>query len=159
MITQARLFEICHYNPDTGIFTGLVDRGRRYKAGMPFGKSEKKGYLQVSIDGTTYQLHRLAWLYVFGFIPKDQIDHKNGITNDNRVENLRLASRYRNAQNKIYRVGKSGARGVREVAPGRWKAQVISEGKIVLRAIFDSFEEANKAAKAARDESHGEYQR
>jgi hypothetical protein len=95
------------------MFTGIVDRGRKYKAGMPFGKLDRDGYLQVTIDARCYRVHRLAWVFIHGSHPSGTIDHKNGDKLDNRIENLRVATHSEQACNtKVKAISKSGVKGV-----------------------------------------------
>ena len=101
MITQTELKQQLHYNPDTGIFTRLVAKCRRFKAGDIAGCLSPNGYILIGINGKLYRAHRLAWLYVYGKFPKDQIDHINGIKSDNRIANLRESTHAENMQNEI----------------------------------------------------------
>lgn len=161
MITQERLKEICTYDPETGDFVGIVDRGRKYKAGMPFGKLDKDGYLQITIDARCYRVHRLAWLYIYGFHPPGMIDHKNTDKLDNRIDNLRIATASENACNISARViSKSGVKGVvYNKANRNWVAKVKHLGEVVLYGIFQTIEEAEIAAISARAKHHGEFAR
>ena len=80
MITQSELKNILHYNQDTGVFTWI-------KNSIVAGTVEKKGYIAIKINRKSYKAHRLAWLYIYGNFPKEQIDHLNGIKNDNCINN------------------------------------------------------------------------
>lgn len=161
MITIDRLREVCAYDPETGIFTGIIDRGKRYKAGMPFGKVAKKGYLQVSIDGTTYQLQRLAWLYFFGSLPDCQIDHINCTPSDNRIANLRPADHSEQECNKrLSTKNTSGIKGVSFRADrGMWKCAIIKNKKLVFCKHAKTLEEAASYMEKARSEHHGPFAR
>jgi len=97
-LTAERLREVVTYDPLTGIFRWRVTRGCA-KAGAVAGGPEKKGYLRISIDGRRFKAHRLAWLYVKGCWPVDQIDHENGRNADNRFDNLREANNPLNSAN------------------------------------------------------------
>src|SRR5229473_2986941 len=97
--TQKRLKEILYYAPDTGIFIWLVRTACRVHIGDTAGSINDGGYIKISICDVKYQAHRLAWLYMTGEWPEYQIDHRNGIRNDNRWKNLREATHSINTQN------------------------------------------------------------
>jgi len=100
MITVERLKELLNYNETTGAFTWKVTpKSYRVAVGDVAGGVHSKGYIHIKIDGVTRFAHRLAWLYVFGSLPKQQIDHINRIKTDNRISNLRDVSATENNRN------------------------------------------------------------
>ena len=99
-ITAEELRETLSYDPDTGDFRWKVRTSRRVKIGDVAGSLSKFGYTCVSINTKRYMAHRLAWLYITGSFPKDEIDHINGNRADNRISNLREASRRENMCNR-----------------------------------------------------------
>ena len=127
-MNQDRLRELLHYDPFTGVFTRRVNRGR-YKAGEVAG-TVHHGYVIIGVCRVKYMAHRLAWLYVHGVWPKDEIDHINGMSNDNRIENLREATHIINAQNqrKAQRINKVGFLGVSPYF-SKFLAQICANGK------------------------------
>jgi hypothetical protein len=94
-LTAERLREILGYDPETGLFTRLVRTGR-IRAGEVAGTAHSRGYRSIVIDGRVYLSHRLAWLYVHGEWPPEQIDHINRNRADNRLVNLRAAKQSQN---------------------------------------------------------------
>lgn len=100
VITAEQLRQIAMYQPDTGIFTWKITRSSVAQAGTEFGSWDLHGYKTVRINRKSYKLHRLAWLYVHGEMPKNDIDHINGIRHDNRICNLRDVTRKTNLENK-----------------------------------------------------------
>ena len=99
-ITQAELKRLLTYDPETGIFKWNVYRSDNARAGDIAGAMEKTGYVDISVNAKRYKAHRLAFLYMTGSWPKNQIDHKNKVRNDNKWLNLREASASENAQNR-----------------------------------------------------------
>lgn len=100
MITQKELKERLDYAPQTGIFTYKSTRGRA-RAGREAGciRKDTYNYRCIEINNKCYQAHRLAWLYVYGNFPDNEIDHINRIPLDNRIINLRDVKRGVNNRN------------------------------------------------------------
>jgi hypothetical protein len=97
MLTQERLKEIVEYDPDSGVFSAKKEkRTHKKKDSVGFMSG---GYLAAKIDGKTYFLHRLAFLYMTGSFPSDCVDHENRLRTDNRWSNLRPVSRAENRKN------------------------------------------------------------
>ena len=104
MLTQKQLKKILYYNQDTGFFVYKKDiyNLNKYliaKQGDIAGGINNRGYIQISVKNKLYSAHRLAWLYVYGNFPKQEIDHINHIRNDNRIKNLRDVSHKVNMNN------------------------------------------------------------
>lgn len=157
-LTQDRLREVLHYDPEMGTFTWLVDLGVRAKAGTPAARPGKAPYCRVTIDRQKYYAHHLAWLYVYGVMP-DMLDHKSLDTQDNRIENLRLADKRRNAANiPAHRDNACGVKGVYRVGD-RWRAMIKTGGKSVHIGYYDSAEEAGQAYLTAATAAFGEFAR
>lgn len=143
-LTQKRLKELFHYNPQTGIFTGRTQTGGRAKKGYVAGCIEIFGYLRITVDKISYKSHRLAWLYVHGYFPESDMDHINRDKADNRIKNLRVVSKQCNNRNTGNpKNNKSGVKGVHWITKGkRWhaKIRVMSEAKYL--GIYKDFDEA-----------------
>lgn len=89
-----------YFNYESGQLIWKVDRHSNKVKGRPFGRVEKKGYVSGRIDNGMYKAHRLIWIYFNGEIPYGlQIDHINGIKDDNKIENLRLVTHTQNRHN------------------------------------------------------------
>jgi len=131
MSTLERLRELLDYDPSTGTFTWLVSRGNAI-AGSIAGCVNGEGYWQIQIDGKRYYAHRLVWLHVHGVWPANQIDHINGVKDDNRLANLREATQSENKRNTgTYRNSTSGVKGVHFYkATGKYQAQSKLNGKL-----------------------------
>lgn len=94
------------YDHETGEFRWLKTTGRQI-AGSQGGTKQGNGYIQISIFGSKYLAHRLAWAMHYGVWPGLQIDHINHIRDDNRIENLREATNKENSRNVSVRRGSS----------------------------------------------------
>lgn len=107
MITQERLKELYNYDTKTGIFTRRIDTHKgRHKAGTVVGTPHNAGYLVLRIDGKLYLLHRLAFLYVHGYMPIE-LDHKDRCRTNNSIDNLREVDRSKNNCNHTKQKGTS----------------------------------------------------
>ncbi len=154
MITYERLRELIIYGPATGLFTWRVARARCIRPGDPAGFVTARGYVRVMIDGRTYQLHRLAFLYMEGRHPT-QIDHINGVRYDNRWVNLRECNGSQNQGNTgMQKNNKLGVKGISYKA-GKY---VASLGKKYL-GRHSTIEEAKAAYDKAALEHFGEFAR
>lgn len=157
--TQDRLKELLCYDPSTGVFIWKVDRGGMAKADTVAGTIPKGQYCIISIDSIVYPAHRLAWLYVHGEWPKDDIDHINNNRSDNRISNLREATRSQNLQNaSIMSNNTSGYKGVFWIKnKNRWSAQIKINGKRRRLGVFKTALDAHKAYCLAAKEGFGEF--
>ena len=122
------------------------------------GTKEKKGYLCVQIKGTRYKVHRLVWFMHKNYWPI-QIDHINGIKDDNRIENLREATTSQNNQNaKLRKDNISGVKGVSwNKIKKRWHAKIDVNKKRIQIGYFDDLEKAKLAIIKARNKYHKDF--
>ena len=100
MLTHKELKLKLNYDSNTGYFTKIIFHKKRGIIKSIYSGLNIEGYIQISINDKLYKGHRLAWFYVHGAWPKDQIDHVNGKRDDNRLENLRECTNAQNSQNK-----------------------------------------------------------
>jgi hypothetical protein len=109
-INSERLREVLSYDAETGVFTWLAGS----RMGKPAGTKNADGYIQIKIDGRLFYGHRLAWLYVHGEWPLNEVDHRNCTKSDNRIDNLRDATRTVNSENvqAAHKDSRSGLLGV-----------------------------------------------
>ncbi len=111
-ITQARLKKLVHYEPETGVFTHLVSR-QGCRAGDIAGCEDADGYWVIKLDQKRYYAQRLAWLYMMGVWPTDEVDHRDRKRLHNRWTNLRPATDKQQAENhNLHSNSTSGFRGV-----------------------------------------------
>ena len=149
--TAEYLRSVLHYDPESGIFTWKVRTSNRVKVGSVAGSQSGKGYLDISVCSRTHRAHRLAWLYVHGVWPEDQIDHINRIRTDNRISNLRDVTQKQNLQNAgKHSRNTSGHTGVIwDKHRSKWQARIAHNCKDIHLGSFASLEEAVAARKAA----------
>ena len=150
-LTAEYLRSILHYDPATGIFTRKVSTSRRVKAGDVAGCPDGHGYLRIMVCSRLHQAHRLAWLYVYGTWPKDQLDHINRNPSDNRIANLRDVSHKQNGQNASKPSNNtSGHPGVYwHKRDSKWVACIKHNYKHIHLGYFTDIEAAVAARKAA----------
>jgi len=143
--------ELFNYDPSTGVLIWRVKRGCR-AAGTFAGCLSPNGRWVVSIQGRLQYRYRVAWTHYYGSPPVVEIDHVNGISSDDRITNLRLATRKQNCENLGLRVDNtSGARNVVwDKSRGLWKVQVRTNGKNIEGGRFDSFSDATARAENLR---------
>ena len=141
MLTQERLKELLHYNPETGLFTRLI---QRTNGGSGFIHST--GYVHIYIAGKTYAAHRLAWFYMTGEFPKHDIDHINGIKHDNRFCNLRDVPKCVNMQNERHARKHSSSKLMGATRhKNKFQSAIHINGKRVHLGTFNTAEEAHAA--------------
>ena len=156
IISQEELKSLLHYDPETGVFTWKVNRKGGAREGKTTGYKSKIGYVQICVNAKLYYAHRLAWFYVYGIWPNNDIDHINGLKYDNRLCNLRRATRTENNQNtEKYSNNVSGLRGVYwHKAAQKWCAEIKVNGKKTYLGLFDTKELAHNAYLKAKAELH-----
>ena len=149
-LTQEKLKKFLHYDPDSGLFTWIKDKARA-KAGDKANSTNSRGYIQISIDGKRYQAHRLAFLYMLGRFPKQNVDHPNHIRSDNRWSNLRETDHAGNNRNRAMDSrNTSGCVGVCWHKNWKlWHAQIKVKGKQIHLGTFKKIADAIAARKVA----------
>ena len=147
--TQERLKELFEYTD--GLLIRKTKPSIRSAVGQVVGFSDKEGYLRVSVDKRQYLLHRLVYLLHFG--------HVNGNKADNRIENLRPATKYQNILNSQRRSDNtSGVKGVCWNARKRkWFARIHVDKKHISLGYYDDLELADLVVQEARVIYHKEF--
>lgn len=137
LLTQERLKEKLRYDPESGQFYWLKTNRAYAWVGRRAGRAAKDGYVKVSIDGTIYKAHRLAWFYMTGKWPREQIDHRDMDRSNNAWENLREATNRQNTFNRRSQSNNSsGLKGVTKKRPGQWFAR-CGRGPASYLGAFD----------------------
>lgn len=148
ILTQSRLKELLHYDPDTGVFT-RAKAVRGHKKGAVAGCDNGRGYIRIKVDGRYFLAHRLAWLYETASFPEGEIDHINRNGLDNRIKNLRTVTRSENLLNKgLDHRNTSGVKNVSwDQHREKWVAQVRRNKKQFNLGRFATKDEAVAAVK------------
>lgn len=157
MITQQLVKELFDY--DNGNLIRKKSIQSRSPQGSVAGCKAKYGY-HVSINYKKYKLHRIIWLWHFGFIP-NEIDHIDGNPCNNKIENLRPASRNENMRNiKMPITNKSGYKGVSwSKAAKKWIANITVNNKKIYLGLFDCKIKAYESYCDASKKLHGQFSR
>lgn len=158
-LSRKFLQSVLDYNEHDGLLRWKVDRQGHTRKGDVAGSSSKKGYVYVGIQQKRYLAHRLIWFYVHGSWPPQQIDHINGVKDDNRLSNLRLATGSQNQANTSkQRNNTTGFKGVVFHKPrNKFRAEISYQGTSINLGLFDTAEEAYKAYFDKSKELYGEF--
>jgi hypothetical protein len=134
------------YNQKTGVFKWKIVRPHRPAGSSIAGTIHPYGYRIISFRRRFYRGGRLAWLFMTGAWPKNEIDHKNGIRHDDSWKNLRAVTRAENTQNVTKSKGVCGLVGVRKTKNGkRFAANIAVDRARFHLGTFDTPEQARRA--------------
>ncbi|MDU5780733.1 MAG: HNH endonuclease [Pantoea sp.] len=138
------------YHKENGFFTWKKTHGKS-REGQIAGSMTKSGYIRINIGGQSYMVHRLVWLVENNDIPLEDIDHIDRDKTNNKITNLRLASRHQNMVNTgVYRNNSSGIKGVGfDKREGRWRAYICINYKNISLGYGVDFEDAVRLRKEA----------
>ena len=162
--------QLLDYDPLTGALTwrqrpeSLFTRHRQFLnwnsryPGKAAGYVSDFGYVVMHFQGTLFKAHRLIWLLVHGD-PVPEIDHIDGDRANNRIVNLRAATRTQNRANSgVSRNNTTGIKGV-SVRKGRFLARIMHNGEAIRLGVFKTLSEASQARREAAERLHGEFTR
>jgi len=161
--------QLLDYNPENGAFAWLprprdmFNSLRAYAvwnakyAGKRAGCIQQDGYRIINIHSSLYLAHRLAWLLVYGEPIPSELDHIDRNKLNNRIDNLREATRAQNIANAGARKNNTlGIRGVHRWQ-GKYRARIEINRKSISLGMFDTAEEAGMAYREAAGGAHGEF--
>jgi len=133
-----------------GQISWKVSPAKQIKIGVIAGTKCRDGYVQVRFKGVYYKAHRLIWTLHNGTIPNDlQIDHINGVKDDNRIENLRLVTPQENMWNLVKAKGYSWNKDV-----SKFQARIRISGRLKALGYFTNEEDARQAYLDAKEKYH-----
>lgn len=161
-----RLSEAIRYDPQSGkLFwkhrDSVPSSTNARWVGKEAGTVKPCGYIRIAFDRSHYYAHRVAWALHYGEWPPGEIDHINGDRGDNRIENLRIATRQQNTMNHGPSTrNTSGVAGVAYHAVNRkWVASLTIDRKRIYLGSFKNINDAIAARKRAEVEHYGEFSR
>ena len=136
-----------------------VKKAQRLNVGDEAGCLDKR-YLTTGLNGKVYRNHRLIFLMHHGYLPKE-IDHKDNDQLNNRIENLRPATRSQNCSNTG--IGKKNTSGVKGVSwskrNNKWRAKCKINGKTIHLGYYTDLEVAKNDMHKFREILHGSFAR
>lgn len=146
--SQERLNELFEYRD--GKLYNKTNRANNARMGMESGGKTADGYIAVRIAGKLHRTHRLIWIMHNGDIPEKKfIDHRNGIRDDNRIENLRVVNHQQNHFNRTKAKGYSWQKSIQ-----KWRAYLTVDGERKHLGYFVKEEDARKAYLVAKEKYH-----
>lgn len=125
-------------------------------------KRDDFGYYKVRItlekSQGMFKLHRLIFLWHHGYLP-EIIDHKDGNTMNNRINNLRESTVQQNSCNLKLNVNNtSGYKGVvKDRCDGKWRAAIASGDVNYFLGVYNTKEEAALAYNLAAKVLHKDF--
>lgn len=149
MITKDILHKHFEYRDGNLLWKEVTSN--RVKGGDVAGYPREDGYIGVGLFGKVYLLHKLVYAWHTGSWP-DLIDHKDTDKNNNRIENLRPASKQENEINSNKSFGSSGLRGVSKMKTGRFRSYIVQDYRQIHIGVYNTAEEAYKAYIDKREE-------
>jgi len=159
LLLRDLLLEIFDYKD--GKLLWKVAKGTRTDLlGKEAGNKREDGYVRIKVNNRLYLAHRIIFLMVNGYLPKE-IDHIDGNRSNNKIENLREVTKSENAQNRKTPINNtSGVKGVCwHKATKKWYVQLQVNKKNKYFGTYDDLELAQLVAIEARDKYHNQFAR
>jgi len=150
-LTQEKVQKFFTYNKNTGKLYWKSAHSWKNRhiinsrnANKEAGVVSNNGYLIVGLKQKWYKVHRIIWLYIYGYFPENCIDHINRNKTDNRIENLREVSNQCNVRNsKIAKNNKSTIKGVSwHKETSKWVVKIRLNGKNYYLGVYRDFYDA-----------------
>lgn len=137
---------------------------KKPRSGIAVGKKagciDSQGYLRIRFNGKKYLNHRLIFFMEYGYMP-EMLDHIDNNPLNNRIENLRPATRNENGYNKSLQINNTS--GYKNVfwhkSSKKWRVVITVNKKYLRFGCFDDLELADLVAQEARDKYHGQFAR
>jgi hypothetical protein len=168
-ITAKMARSLLDYNEETGVLVWKPRPQSAFKtyrafrvwnarfAGKAAGSQMKSGYILIGIKEHKLYAHRIAFLIHHGKWPAREIDHINGIRNDNRIVNLRASTTSQNQANRSCSQGAIPFKGVYRHRGGKYMAQIRHNYAYYYLGYHDTPEEAHAAYTKKANELFGPF--
>jgi hypothetical protein len=156
VLTQEKLKELLDYDETTGVFTRKIRTANAIQVGDIAGCMRPDGRFVISLENKRYFSHRLAWLYVYGFLP-EMLDHIDGNPSNNKINNLRSCTSSQNQENqrKPQTSNKCGFLGVSyKKRINKFISQIQIDGVVTHLGCFSTPEDAHQAYLIAKRGVH-----
>lgn len=153
------LREAFTYCAETGLIRRAKDTGTKWRKGQIAGGANGQGYIEIKLQGKIYQAHRLAWALHYGEQPPEYIDHINRDPKDNRICNLRAATKSQNGANRVaLSNNKHGVKGCYWVKKtSSWRAMCRVNKKIYNLGYYKDIEDAKNAYNQFAKQHFGDF--
>ena len=141
-LTQTLLHKFYDYDPMTGILKHrLPQHGKQ--VGDAIGSQSNTGYLVMAIANKDYLVHRIIWMYVYGYMP-EQVDHIDHDKQNNAISNLREVTNQVNSMNcSTSSNSKTKHTGVSFMASrNKYRATITVNKKQIHLGLFDDINDA-----------------
>jgi len=129
-------------------YTYDAETGKIYSR---FGREVTRKHIKGYITITNSKFELLGHQFAFYFMNKEvveEIDHINGIKDDNRIINLRSVTHQQNMFN-------TKAKGYSwHKASNKWKSQIVLNNKKIHLGLFNTEDEAREAYINAKEKLH-----
>lgn len=157
-LTQEEAHRLFEYKDGVLYWKERPKASRKPKGDMEAGTASGHGYKKLAYQQKKYYAHQVIFLMQHGYIP-ELVDHIDGNTNNNKIENLRASNKSLNACNsKLALNNTSGHKGVTWHKGGKkWMASIVFNKRSIYFGLFDDFDLACLVADEARVLYHGEY--
>ena len=157
-MTKDQIEELLEYR-DGGLYWKVSNRAS-VSVGRRVGCIHHSGYRHFRIFGKLYREHRVIFFLHHGYFP-EFVDHIDGDRQNNRIENLREATKSQNNMNaKLRKDNTSGIKGVSwHKQHKKWYVCLNLNRKQKFIGLFDDLELAELVSIEAKDKYHKEFAR
>lgn len=154
-LTAGEIDRVWRYDSETGRLYWRTSPCNSVPAGALAGDVSEEGYIRINYQYRRYMAHWLVWTLLKGAWPTSLIDHRDNDGTNNREDNLREATKIRNAANRRRGLG-DNLRGARfRYDRGTWIAVL----KKTYLGSFPDEQSAHEAWKKAALREYGEFAR